>query len=312
MPAPDKNPSLIAKEYRELNGNSIQQLPSSPTALEFLRLVHISRPVLIKDHWTRDYLVQCMGPQEISVAVTPQGQGPDGCTYFAEPCVEKMTMNAFLDRLTDRPEPDQDREIVYLQSQNGNLYPSEPSEFELLLPEVPRDISWATEALGRSPDAVNLWIGDGRSVTSVHSDPYENLYTVVRGIKHFTLFPPTEAHYLQEKTYKHALYHRHNPSSPLAPSPSSSNARIRWSSIIDPSIPGSVPGALPIKVDVCAGETLYLPPGWWHHVRQSTDHTGTCIALNWWYDMEMRGMHWVWLQYLRGTLGANEDEEGNK
>jgi len=259
-----------------------------------------------------------MGPRGISVAVTPQRQGadalvtgPDGCTYFAEPCVEKMTMDTFLDRLTDRPE----NEIVYLQSQNGNLYPSEPSEFERLLSDVPRDISWVTEALGRSPDAVNLWIGDDRSVTSVHSDPYENIYTVIRGIKHFTLFPPTEAHYLREKAYKHASYHRQNPSSPLALTPSSSSDRVRWSSVIDPSIPGSVPGASPIKISVLAGETLYLPPGWWHHVRQSTDHTGTCIALNWWYDMEMRGMHWVWLQYLRGTLGAQADDEvcgGNK
>ena len=64
----------------------------------------------------------------------------------------------------------------------------DPSEFEALRADIPKDVPWCTEALGewfkyvqreiglinangadRSPDAVNLWIGDGRSVTSIHS-----------------------------------------------------------------------------------------------------------------------------------------------
>jgi peptidyl-lysine (3S)-dioxygenase / protease len=66
---------------------------------------------------------------------------------------------------------------------------------------------------------------------------------------------------------------------------------------------------MPFQVDVHAGDTLYLPPGWWHHVQQTADETGLCIAFNWWYDMEMQGMHWVWLQYLRGTLPEGEKDE---
>jgi peptidyl-lysine (3S)-dioxygenase / protease len=85
---------------------------------------------------------------------------------------------------------------------------------------------------------------------------------------------------------------------------------VRWSSVKDPTLPGSTAGASPFQVDVRAGETLYLPPGWWHHVRQTGDETGVCIAFNWWYDMEMHGMHWIWLQYLRGTLAEEERHEG--
>jgi jumonji domain-containing protein 7 len=64
-------------------------------------------------------------------------------------------------------------------------------------------------------------------------------------------------------------------------------------------------GSHPIHITVEAGETLYLPAGWWHHVRQS-EHGQTC-ALNWWYDMEMSGMGWVTLSFLR-SLPAQEVE----
>ena len=82
---------------------------------------------------------------------------------------------------------------------------------------------------------------------------------------------------------------------------------VRWSSIIDPTAPGVLPSeAHPIHVTVKAGETLYLPAGWWHHVRQE----GFTVAVNYWYDMEGRGMSWVWMNFLRGTedppLGNDE------
>jgi len=38
---------------------------------------------------------------------------------------------------------------------------------------------------------------------------------------------------------------------------------------------------------------------------------GICIALNWWYDIEMRGMHWVWLNFLRGdSIDLEKEESG--
>ena len=72
-------------------------------------------------------------------------------------------------------------DVRYLQSQNGNLYPSsyftsadteDDCELVTLRGDVPAEIPWCSEALGRCPDAVNLWIGDSRSVTSIHSGPF--------------------------------------------------------------------------------------------------------------------------------------------
>ena len=55
-------------------------------------------------------------------------------------------------------------------------------------PELMDDIDFsildfAREAFGKEPDAVNFWMGDSRAVTSMHKDPYENIYCVVSGFK---------------------------------------------------------------------------------------------------------------------------------
>ncbi|KAJ7283646.1 cupin-like domain-containing protein [Mycena rebaudengoi] len=274
----------LSSEYHDLNGTHVEVLDEPPTALDFSRIVHISRPVIIR---------------EISVAVTPNGRAdavtraPNGELFFVEPYVEKMKMSEFLfTKLSGKAES----ETHYLQSQNGNV----------LRPDIPKEIPWCSDAFGKPPDAVNLWIGSSSSETSIHSDPYENIYTVVRGAKHFTLLPPTEGWRLQERMYPHATWTRKAPNAALTLSPSTDLPAIRWSSVTDPHLPGGLPpGSLPIHITIHAGETLYLPAGWWHHVQQA-DRT---IALNWWYDMEMRGISWILLSFLRG---AGEVPPGNE
>jgi len=100
-----------------------------------------------------------------------------------------------------------------------------------------------------------------------------------------------------ERLYPHARYSRQTPSGSLNIAPSAEDIpEVRWSSISDPNHPGAFQDNVkPISVTLDAGDTLYLPVGWWHHVRQ----TELTIALNWWYDAELRGMSWVLLNFLR-------------
>ncbi|KAG2754783.1 Clavaminate synthase-like protein [Suillus brevipes Sb2] len=309
----------ISQEYHDMNGLSIQTLERPPTAAEFAQLVHISRPVVIKGfqipalkRWTDDYLQTKLQDQPISVAITPNGQadaiaaGPEGRLFFVEPFIEKVSMKKLLEQLNAEQDSD-NLSASYLQSQNGNIYSSrffesphdDPSEFCALREDVPSNIPWVTEALGRNPDAVNLWIGNSNSTTSIHSDPYENIYTVIRGSKHFTLLPPCEGWCLQERMYPHAVYGYTDSINGLSVVPSSDTPPVRWSSVINPDLPGSLPPeAHPLHVTLEAGDTLYLPVGWWHYVQQSGP---TTIALNWWYDAEVRGMNWIWLSLLRGS-----------
>lgn len=113
-----------------------------------------------------------------------------------------------------------------------------------------------------------------------------------------------------ERLYPHATYKRNGRSGRLEIIPSAGeDSQVRWSSITDPCQRGALPrdvGAIHIALQ--AGETLYLPVGWWHYVWQS----GLTIALNWWYDAELRGTSWVLLNFLRNPtstiLPGNTDE----
>ncbi|KAL4434322.1 hypothetical protein ABPG75_000763 [Micractinium tetrahymenae] len=92
--------------------------------------------------------------------------------------------------------------VPYLQYQNSSL----TAEVPQLLGDVDLLLSWATQAFGGLPEAVNLWIGDERSVTSWHSDPFENIYAVVAGSKTFTLMPPADLYRMRLKQYSQATY----------------------------------------------------------------------------------------------------------
>jgi jumonji domain-containing protein 7 len=105
---------------------------------------------------------------------------------------------------------------------------------------------------------------------------------------------------ISERMYRRARYECGPSSQELTIS--ATEGEVRWSSVKDPSTASAVPGTRAIDVTVKAGQSLYLPAGWWHYVRQTNDATGKCVALNWWYDMEMSGANWVLLNFLRGDV----------
>lgn len=58
-----------------------------------------------------------------------------------------------------------DNYILYIQKQNSNL----TEDFTELIPDIESDVSWASKAFNKKPDAVNFWMGDERAVTSSKS-----------------------------------------------------------------------------------------------------------------------------------------------
>lgn len=254
---------------------------SEITPLEFYReYVARNLPVIVKGacrhwtamKWTREYLCSKV-LKPVTVAITPDGHGD--CVVegkFVLPFEQQMTLQRFFQVLSNK-----DR-VHYIQKQCSSL----DMEFPELMDDV-ETISWAQEAFDQIPDATNIWIGDKRAVSSMHKDPYENIFCVVAGTKEFTLVPPTDTCYLYKTKYPVAKY-----TSDF--SIQDTEGEIPWVPL-DPDEPDwerypLFQHAHRLIATVEKGDILYLPSLWYHKVKQFEDEENPCIAVNYWYDMK--------------------------
>jgi len=156
-----------------LSGDSVTELEERPESpLSFYRdFVSPNRPVIVRGgcrHWRasqewRDdaYFRAKCGRHKVTVTLTPDGYA-DAIKHgklFVMPHEVKMTVDQLLDELGN---PRDDR-VAYYQMQNSNL--TDLDEWSVLLDDV-EELKWAAEAFGSKLDAVNLWMGDKRAVTS--------------------------------------------------------------------------------------------------------------------------------------------------
>ncbi|KAM6968881.1 bifunctional peptidase and (3S)-lysyl hydroxylase JMJD7 isoform 2-T2 [Tautogolabrus adspersus] len=237
--------------------SSVPYLDGSPEPLLYFRdWIAPNKPVIIRNacshwpalnRWTPEYLREKVGSKVISVAVTPNGYA-DAVSgdRFVMPEERKMTFSAVLDVIQGKV---QQRGVLYVQKQCSNLLDELPELTDDLEPHVP----WMSTALGKLPDAVNFWLGEASAVTS--------------------------------SVYQPAVYHQTDDGDFKVVDQSDSE-KVPWIPLdpLDPDLdryPQYV-RARPISCSVKAGEMLYLPSLWFHHVQQSHG----CIAVNFWYDME--------------------------
>ena len=172
--------------------------------------------------------------------------------------------------------------VPYLSIQNDSLR----EEFACLGQDIDIDgLPFLSKVFDKEAlSAINLWIGDHRSVSSVHKDPFDNIYCVVKGTKTFTLLPPTDVRFLYEKAFPIGSYHLQTNSSKWQVR--KEKGVVPWCQV-DPAIPDltrfpKFRHASPLHVEVKAGETLFLPALWYHRVGSKD---GLTIAVNYWYDM---------------------------
>ncbi|XP_022053551.1 bifunctional peptidase and (3S)-lysyl hydroxylase JMJD7 [Acanthochromis polyacanthus] len=268
---------------------SVPCLDGPPDPLLFYRdWIGPNKPCIIQNafnhwpalsRWTPEYLRQKVGSKVISVAVTPNGYADAvNGDRFVMPEERQMSFSSVLDIIEGKV---QRSGVFYVQKQCSNLL--------LELPELTDDlephISWMSSALGKLPDAVNFWLGEKNAVTSMHKDHYENLYCVVSGEKHFILLPPTDRPFIPYGVYQPAVY-RQRDDGEFEVVDQSDSEKVPWIPLdpLDPDLQRfpQYRRARPLHVTVKAGEMLFLPSLWFHHVRQSHG----CIAVNFWYDME--------------------------
>jgi Cupin-like domain len=118
-------------------------------------------------------------------------------------------------------------------------------ETQVLLDEVP-PIPEYLDPNKSSGSSVFLWFGPAGTITPLHHDVMNVLVAMVRGHKRFTLISPEQTPMLYNDV---GVYSDIDPDSPdLDRFPLFRNVQT-------------------ITVDVQSGDVLFLPVGWWHHVR---------------------------------------------
>ncbi|KAM9328317.1 bifunctional peptidase and (3S)-lysyl hydroxylase JMJD7 [Pholidichthys leucotaenia] len=268
---------------------SVPYLDGPPDPLQFHRdWVAPNKPCIIRNainhwpalsRWTPEYLREKVGSKVISVAVTPNGYADAiNGDRFVMPEERQMSFSSVLDIIEGKAEGGG---VFYVQKQCSNLLQELPE----LTADVEEHVPWMSTALGKLPDAVNFWLGEAKAITSMHKDHYENVYCVISGEKHFILLPPTDRPFIPYGVYQPAVYHQQEDGKFEVINQADSE-KVPWIPL-DPLNPDlehypQYRQARPLHCSVKAGEMLFLPSLWFHHVRQSHG----CIAVNFWYDME--------------------------
>jgi jumonji domain-containing protein 7 len=218
-----------------------------------------------------------------------------------------MPFGDFLTALDASLDDSASASVPYVSAQDGSL----TRDFPALAADVPAELPWATEAFGAPPDAVNMWCGNDRSVSSFHLDHYEHMFAVIVGEKRVTLLPPCDSRLLQRRRCPVGRFEQgHNGGWHVALE--SPPRRVSWATV-DQHPEAGVPAADPafIEVTVRAGELLYLPSLWHHYVRQAGRRV---IAVNWWHDMRFDSRYAYFklvrkLEAAGGSEDASDDDD---
>jgi hypothetical protein len=119
------------------------------------------------------------------------------------------------------------------------------------MPELTALCEWPSFFASDVPP--KIWLGPAGTVTPLHCDYDDNLFAQLWGKKRFRLYPPHHDAFLYTRQANPALH----------------------ASRFDPEAPDfeAMPlarEAVGIECEVEAGDLLYLPAGWFHHVRSLT------------------------------------------
>lgn len=148
------------------------------------------------------------------------------------------------------------RECAYAASMPLQKFP----QIETLLPP-------ANPVEGRDSWNRLLWVGSGRHVVDLHHDQMLNFITMFAGVKRVTLLPPTAL----PLVYRAPLHKTVG----VVP-----RSLVKLLSV-DLSQYPRFEAALPLarQVVLYPGDTLYIPPLWWHYV----ESYGVNVMLNAWH-----------------------------
>lgn len=202
---------------------------------------------------------------------------------------------------------EKDTGVVYYSRQNDCLRTEVAKLFSTKI--FPETFPFAEQAFGTGPpDAVNLWIGNEKSTSSMHKDHYENLFYVCSGQKEFILCPPADIVFLHEDSFSSGTCRPVGGDKwVVVPDDSIDDGDEGQQKWIEPDIKRSLNNSIssskfpllskahPISVLVSEGEMLYIPSLWYHRVSQTCETVG----VNYWFDMKFDSPGWCYFNLLQ-------------
>lgn len=233
-----------------------------------------NRPVVIRGlaetgrynvfNWSAAYFEQVFGDRPVPVLATSTG------FLSYERDVIHMPYREFVARSFG---PQRSRDLLYYFKNPTRIVPEghdDSERIEVLAPYIKRSL------------LRNLWISGGGITVGLHFDHAENFNFQLRGEKTFWMFPPGVRAYYPMPMFSQTAHISRVFRGGLAPDLSKYPR-------FDP--------AKGIKMELKAGDVLYLPAYWWHQVEGRGDEN---VNLNFWWLPSAKKQLLSWNQALRG------------
>ncbi|HHH29893.1 MAG TPA: cupin-like domain-containing protein [Polyangiaceae bacterium] len=244
----------LLREQRRLSGVEVPRVSGLDADAFFSRYYATNTPVILTDYvtewpaferWTPAHFGERYGELLVSVA-----EGRDSDPNYDQN-TDRLTVTMPMKELVARVQAAGESNDFYMVARNRNLQePHLAVLFDAL--KLDRGLLDREQIVG----ACQLWFGPKGTVTPLHHDTSNILFCQVYGEKRIRLASPLETDLLE-------------------------GARAMYSAV-DPEATGPDGGAaseVPFSdVTLAAGEALFIPVGWWHHVRALS--VSISVALN--------------------------------
>jgi ribosomal protein L16 Arg81 hydroxylase len=217
---------------------------TTPRADEFFRHYWAAhRPVVLVDalagspaltRWTPQFFRKRFGADSIEITAGRDADPHYDMNFRAHR--KRMRMDRFIDAVLAAGTTND----LYMVSNNKTMM---RPKFRALLADIrpPRDLFEPTV-----PTATSLWIGPAGTVTPLHHDTTNILFTQIHGRKRVELVAPTETALLMDPV--HGFY-----------------SPVELEQLAGATHP-ALRTMLVKSVELGPGESLFIPAGWWHRV----------------------------------------------
>jgi len=240
---------LVARLHQQLDATrslprAIERVAGLDAERFFDRYYATNTPVVLTDvvtawpafgRWTPAYLKERFGDVEVMAAF---GRESDPDYDLHTPALSRpVRFGDFVDRVLAAGESND----LYLVANNRN---SDRDGLRALFDDVTLPEGWLDPA--RLQGSTAFWFGPGGTVTPMHHDTSNILFGNLYGQKRFLLVAPWETALLQSTRGVYSLVDPEKPD--LERFPGFARVTVR-------------------EVVLSPGEMLFIPVGWWHHVR---------------------------------------------